>query len=250
MTRFGPQLGPQLLQRLRSGGTRSPGASLGSRCVAGVEAVLWACSLAALGLAAWMVLDAQIYQSRARETLAELAEHGGREDASAGVIAAGAPIARIEIPRLDLEAVIAEGTSGRTLQRAVGRLDGSARPGQAGNIVLAGHRDTFFRPLKTIQVGDVVYLESSAGRDVFTVEWTQVVEPSDIEVTAATDYPAITLVTCYPFNYIGNAPLRFVVRARRNDAEPSDSWPNTVRTVARPARSESSHGFGSLAPGR
>jgi sortase A len=113
--------------------------------------------------------------------------------------------------------VVAEGTGEEVLRRAAGRLVGGALPGEDGNLVLAGHRDTFFRPLREIEIGDPVVVERASGVDVYTVEWTRVVGPRQVEVTRDAGYPALTLITCYPFRYIGEAPERFVVRARRTE---------------------------------
>jgi sortase A len=109
---------------------------------------------------------------------------------------------------------VAEGVSERTLRRAVGHVPGSPLPGQGGNVVLAGHRDTFFRSLEHIRVDDAIYLESSAGTELYVVDWIRVVAPTDIEVLKNTGSATLTLVTCYPFRFIGSAPERFVVRAR------------------------------------
>jgi sortase A len=123
-------------------------------------------------------------------------------------------VGRIEIPRLNLRAMIAEGVDSRTLRRAVGHLPGTALPGQDGNVVLAGHRDTFFRLLKDVRADDIVRITTPAGRFEYVVEATAVVEPSRTDVLDATAEPSVTLVTCYPFYLVGDAPDRFVVRAR------------------------------------
>lgn len=125
------------------------------------------------------------------------------------------PIAQLEIPRLDLSVVVAEGTTTDVLKRSAGRLRQSALPGAGGNVVIAAHRDTFFRPLRDIRRGDQIVLESASGSESFVVEWTRVVDPTALEVTDATDYSALTLVTCFPFHWVGPAPQRLVVRARR-----------------------------------
>jgi len=124
-------------------------------------------------------------------------------------------VARLRIPRLDVAAVVAEGTTSRVLDRAVGHLSASAPPDGDGNVVLAAHRDTFFRPLAEIVPGDELILETPAGRHVYAVEWMRVVDPADLTVTRDAGYPALTLITCYPFQLVGNAPRRYVVRARR-----------------------------------
>jgi sortase A len=91
-------------------------------------------------------------------------------------------------------------------------------PGQGGNVVLAGHRDTFFRSLERIRVGDAIYLENSAGTELYVVDWIRIVAPTDLEVLKSTGSAALTLITCYPFRYIGSAPERFIVRARHINA--------------------------------
>jgi sortase A len=123
-------------------------------------------------------------------------------------------VGRIEIPRLNLRAIIAEGVDSRTLRRAVGHLPGSPLPGQAGNVVLAGHRDTFFRALKDVREDDMVRITTARGRYEYLVEATAVVEPTRTDVLDATAEPSVTLVTCYPFYLVGDAPDRFVVRGR------------------------------------
>lgn len=195
--------------------------------LAGAEAVLWLSSILLLGTVAWKLADATTFQMRARERLA--AAFAPSEAAPAGAASRpgpsepapeGAPLGMLTIPRLELSVVVAEGDSEAVLQRAVGRLPWSARPGEPGNVVLAGHRDTFFAPLAGVRVGDAIVLETWAGEAFYRVDWTAVVEPSDVSVVAASDGPALTLVTCYPFRYLGSAPQRFVVRALRLETRP------------------------------
>jgi sortase A len=128
-------------------------------------------------------------------------------------IAARAPIARIEMPRLKLSAAAREGVDTRTLRGAVGHVPGTALPGEPGNSAFAAHRDTFFRPLKDVRAGDEVVLTTPGGVYRYAVATTRIVEPSDVSVLAATADPTLTLVTCYPFDYVGTAPQRFIVRA-------------------------------------
>lgn len=122
-------------------------------------------------------------------------------------------VGRIEIPRLGVSAVILSGVDARTLQLAVGHIPGTALPGQPGNIGLAGHRDTFFRRLRDVRAGDEVRLVTPDGVFGFTVEDTSIVSPQDTWVLDPTNGSALTLVTCYPFTYLGSAPDRFIVRA-------------------------------------
>jgi len=133
--------------------------------------------------------------------------------------AAGSLVGRIEIPRLKLSAVIFEGTDDGTLDRGVGHLAGTATPGENGNLVLAGHRDTFFRPLKKIREGDEIDVTGPEGVSRYKVEFTQIVAPEATEVLRSTGGATLTLITCYPFRYIGNAPDRFIVRGQKVDKE-------------------------------
>ncbi len=127
----------------------------------------------------------------------------------------GSPLGRIEISTIGLAAMIAEGTDRRTLQRAVGHITGTALPGQQGNVAIAGHRDTFFRGLRNIHKDDEITLTTLNGTYRYRVDSTQVVEPEDTEVLDRSDDAILTLVTCYPFYFVGPAPKRFVVRAHR-----------------------------------
>lgn len=192
---------------------------------AALEAALWAACLVALGVAGWMWLDGKLYQVRSHAEIVRAAEVGraaeteAAETAEANIAlppAEGDPIGLIGVPRLGMSpVVVAEGFSNETLRRAVGHLPSTALPGEAGNVVLAGHRDTFFRPLEGIVEGDRVVLESGGVAYEYEVEWTKVVEPTAVEVIEDAGYPALTLITCFPFRYVGNAPQRFIVRAKR-----------------------------------
>ena len=128
-------------------------------------------------------------------------------------IPARAPIARIELPRLKLSAAAREGVDTGTLRTAVGHIPGTALPGEPGNAGFAAHRDTFFRPLQGVRAGDEVVLTTPGGVYRYAVVTTRVVEPSEVSVLSVTKDPTLTLVTCYPFDYIGSAPQRFIVRA-------------------------------------
>jgi sortase A len=126
---------------------------------------------------------------------------------------APAPLAVLRIPRLHLEVSILPGTDDRTLDRAVGHVDDTAAPGAAGNSAIAGHRDGFFRGLKDITAGDVIELDTLGGTQRYRVEHTWVVAPEDVWVLDPTSSRALTLITCYPFYFVGPAPKRFIVRA-------------------------------------
>jgi sortase A len=124
-------------------------------------------------------------------------------------------IGRIEIPRLGVAAIVREGTSRRTLELAVGHVGGTALPGQHGNVGLAAHRDTYFRRLAGIRKNDTIRITTPDAIWEYTVQSTAVVDPEAVDVLAATDDATLTLVTCYPFGYVGPAPRRFIVRARQ-----------------------------------
>ena len=126
---------------------------------------------------------------------------------------AATPLAVLRIPRLQLEVPVLPGTDDRTLDRAVGHIDDTALPGADGNSGIAGHRDGFFRGLKDIAEGDVIEIETAKVKVLYRVERTWVVGPEDVSVLDPTPTRALTLVTCYPFYYIGPAPRRFIVRA-------------------------------------
>ena len=127
----------------------------------------------------------------------------------------GSPLGQIEIRSIGLTAMIEEGDNGRTLRRAVGHIPGTALPGQQGNVVIAGHRDTFFRPLRNIHKGDEIILTTLNGSYRYRVDFTEVVAPQDTEVLDNSAWAILTLVTCYPFYFVGPAPKRFIVRASR-----------------------------------
>jgi sortase A len=127
----------------------------------------------------------------------------------------GSPLGRIEIGTIGLSAMILEGTEGKTLRRAVGHIPGTALPGQHGNVAIAGHRDTFFRGLRNILKDDEITLTTLDGSHRYRVDSTKVVEPEDIWVLDPSGDAILTLVTCYPFFFVGPAPQRFIVRAHR-----------------------------------
>lgn len=125
----------------------------------------------------------------------------------------GGVMGEIQVPRLGMKAIVVEGDSPEILQRAVGHIASTAVPGEDGNVALAGHRDTFFRPLRQIHLGDTITLKTRDGDFQYEVESTAVVSPSYVEVLKASGGRTLTLITCFPFNYLGSAPNRFVVRA-------------------------------------
>ena len=134
----------------------------------------------------------------------------------------GAPVALLKIERLNLEAPVFAGTDRVTLNRGIGVVEGSPMPGEAGNVALSAHRDSFFRPLKDIAVGDAIELQTLRGILNFQVSDISIVDPLDISVLDPTDEPVLTLITCYPFYYVGFAPDRYIVRAKLVQGDVSD----------------------------
>jgi sortase A len=124
-----------------------------------------------------------------------------------------APLAILRIPKIGLEVPVLDGTDELTLNRAVGRIDGTATLETMGNLGIAGHRDGYFRGLKDVAVGDTIELETLTGELSFAIDKITIVNPTDVHVLAPTELPTITLIGCYPFYYVGKAPQRYVVRA-------------------------------------
>jgi sortase A len=137
----------------------------------------------------------------------------------------GALVGRIEIPRVGVSTIVLEGVGDKTLRRGAGHIPETALPQDGGNVGIAAHRDSFFRALKDIRKNDIVRLETLEGTFNYSVEWTQIVKPEDTEVLADLGKPALTLVTCYPFYYVGSAPKRFIVRAVRVEDGDADKGP-------------------------
>ena len=125
----------------------------------------------------------------------------------------GAPLAVLSIPKIGLEVPVLPGTDDLTLNRGVGLIEGTPRPGEIGNAGVAGHRDGFFRGLKDVGMGDTIEVRSLSTRHSYVVESIRIVQPDDVSVLDPTSSPVLTLVTCYPFYFIGSAPQRYIVRA-------------------------------------
>jgi len=132
----------------------------------------------------------------------------------------GKPIGSIEIPRLGLSSVVLEGDDAAALLLGVGHLSDTPLPWHDGNTVLAAHRDTFFRPLAHIRKGDVIRFSTADAALEYVVKELKVVEPTAVEVLEPTSAATLTLITCFPFDYIGPAPQRFIVRAERRSSSP------------------------------
>ena len=176
----------------------------------------------ALGYSGFVLLDAKLYQANQARRFQQQLESVRPPIASAGGVAIlpaapapGGALGRIEIARIGLTAMILEGTDGRTLRRAVGHVRGTPIPGQQGNVAIAGHRDTFFRPLRNVQHDDEITLATLNGSYLYLVDSMQVVAPEDTQLLDNSADTTLTLVTCYPFYFVGPAPKRFIVRAHR-----------------------------------
>lgn len=144
------------------------------------------------------------------------------------------PMAVLRIEKLKIEVPVFDGTDDLTLNRGVGRIIGTSRPGGPGNIGIAGHRDGFFRGLKDISVGDQVDLMMTTTRAAYVVDEIEIVSPADVRVLQRRSVPSLTLVTCYPFYFVGDAPQRFIVHASIAPAQPmvsSRTEPNFTSAV-------------------
>lgn len=135
------------------------------------------------------------------------------------------PIALLRIPKIELEVPVFNGTDGLTLNRGVGRILGTAKIGQPGNLGIAGHRDSFFRGLQNITAGDVVELARPSATDTYTVHDIKIVTPEDTHVLDSTPTSTLTLVTCFPFYFVGHAPKRFIVAASLEGTRSSNLSP-------------------------
>jgi sortase A len=136
-----------------------------------------------------------------------------------------APLAVLRIAKIELEVPLLDGTDVRTLNHAVGRISGTARPGEPGNIGIAGHRDGFFRGLKDVDIGDTIDLKTPHGTSTYVVDEVNIVDPNDVNVLRPRSVPSLTLVTCYPFRFIGSAPQRYIVHASRAEFRPEKYKP-------------------------
>ena len=129
------------------------------------------------------------------------------------MLAPGTPVALIEIPRVDVRAMVVEGVDSKSLERAAGHLPGTALPGAPGNSVMAAHRDTLFAGLRHVRLGDLITLRTDERELSYQVSAIDVVTPRSLHVLDPTPHPSLTLITCFPFDFVGPAPMRFVVSA-------------------------------------
>jgi sortase A len=204
------------------------------------ERALLAIGIVCLGIFVWSWLDAKLYEREQNARLEQALTRPAAETDSFESLRKGAErvqvtqkekkeevppppapepgelVGRLAIPRLGLTALVLEGVDKKTLRRGAGHIPATALPDpdkDEGNVGIAAHRDSHFRALKDIQEDDTIELTTLDGTLRYRVEWTKIVKPADVSVLEPTDEPALTLVTCYPFYYVGSAPERFIVRA-------------------------------------
>ena len=184
----------------------------------------------AIGYYAMVAAAATYYQAQSRERLHALAKRLVEPNVSSGdswlspgrplrMGSGMAPLGRLDVPRIGLSAMVADGTSSRVLRLAIGHVPGTAVPWLAGNVGLAAHRDTFFRRLGELHRGDVIQLTVPGSQYRYKIIFTAVVNPKETWVLEPTTGQTLTLITCYPFHFVGAAPNRFVIRARKSDME-------------------------------
>jgi sortase A len=192
-----------------------------------VQRALLLAAVSLLSYCAFVLLDSWLFQERQGRDLDRLLND--ERVASVGKLpdvrpvtpkgplttAPGGLIGRLEIPRLSLSTIVVEGIAKSALRRAVGHIPGTALPGEPGNVGIAGHRDTFFRSLKDIQVQDIIVVSTRWGEYRYRVVSSRVVGPNEVEVLAPSSDEVLTLVTCHPFYMVGPAPNRFIIRAER-----------------------------------
>ena len=163
----------------------------------------------------YVFVDAHYYQAREQAAFELPRVKNVSQRQEPHLLVEGGVIGEMEVPRLGLKVIVVQGDSPRILRRAVGHIRETALPGESGNVALTGHRDTFFRPLRNIRAGDAITFKTADADFQYQVESTEVVPPSDIGVLQPSSERTITLITCFPFYYVGAAPKRFIVRARQ-----------------------------------
>lgn len=183
----------------------------------GLASVLFVCGAAVL---LWVAVDAMLtasYRHQVEAALQDLENAPVPEEERIGPtsLATGEPIGTLEIVRVGLSGIVVEGDDGSVLDRAIGHLPDTPLPWQAGNSALAAHRDALFRPLRSVRFGDILRLKTPHGDFDYRVRDILIVKPEDVWVIDPTPVSMLTLISCYPFSYIGHAPERFIVRAER-----------------------------------
>jgi sortase A len=192
-----------------------------ARLIRLIASCLIVAGFAALGYVAYVLVSARHFQKVEAAKFSSpaattpnfiLPKHAGKPH-----VANGSVLGTIEIHSVGVRAVVLQGDSSDVLRRGVGHVPSTPLPGEAGNVALAAHRDTIFRPLRNIKAGDLVVLRTNRGSVEYRVRSTEIVPPDDIGVLDSRGANELTLITCYPFYYVGHAPDRFIVRASEVD---------------------------------
>jgi sortase A len=176
-----------------------------------LEWALLGIGIGALGVYGYESVEARRFQ--AQQTAAF--ERAAKSAPAPSRVAAGGLVGMLDVPRLELSTPVIEGADDGTLKRAVGHLPDTPMPWEAGNSALAGHRDGLFRPLKDVKVGDEIRFRTTRDEFIYRVTETSIVDPDDVSVLEGQSAATLTLITCYPFYYVGSAPQRFIVHATR-----------------------------------
>jgi sortase A len=181
--------------------------------------LLFSVAAVLLGYCGFVWADGWIFQHRELARFEQLM-HAGASQATVPQVGRDGLgqdglIGRIEVPRLEVSVVVIEGTGWAVLRHAAGHIRGTALPGETGNVGISAHRDTFFRPLRNIRTNDEVTVTTLRGEYRYRVVSTTIVDPDDVGVLKPGRGETLTLVTCYPFYFVGAAPQRFIVRAER-----------------------------------
>lgn len=177
--------------------------------------------LLALAFCVIVLMNAKLFQAESTRRFASEREatlrpaHASSQPAATMPLppARGSAVAILAIPRLDLSTVVVEGADEHELQLAPGHIPGTSMPGKGGNVAVAGHRDTFFRPLRLIRMNDTITVKTHEREFLYRVVSTEIVSPEDVQVLNSAGHETLTLVTCYPFYFVGSAPSRFIVHA-------------------------------------
>jgi sortase A len=153
-------------------------------------------------------------------------------------IALDPPLGVLEITKVHILVPVFEGTDDLQLNRGAGRIAGTAMPGTTGNVGIAGHRDGFFRGLKDVAIGDEVHLLTAAKKSTYIVDQIEIVSPADVHVLQPRAAPSLTLVTCYPFYFVGEAPQRYIVHASLSTSQAN---PGSNATITFPSKGKENH---------
>ncbi|MEO8505163.1 MAG: class D sortase [Acidobacteriota bacterium] len=186
-----------------------------------LELALLATFVGCLGFVAYVAMEERTFQADQRAGFEALLARSLREPRVPELAgrtvrpAVGAPVGYLQIPNAGIAVMVTAGDDNATLRHSVGWLTETALPGEPGNAVLAGHRDTFFRGLEDLRQNDPIWITTARGRLEYRVAGMEIVDPSRLDVLAPTGTRTLTLVTCYPFHYIGAAPQRYIVRAKQ-----------------------------------